>query len=213
MIDAQETKNYIEEQTTRTFIAVNALLIKCERNKKGGFAKVKFQLTPKVTEALGWPEMPEGTAEWCPDVDEIRSTLIELKPNNEELHGAATTVETTSINDFTVVRKKKKAGKNSVKADKTITEVLCKVHFDDECGCAKLEQYLMRVGLKRAEMMVRYTPQPVQDELPGTRVDVINGQVFGEVHATEEQRQAVLEMPVGEGPAPTHAEKVKARSP
>ena len=57
---------------SKRFTAVNTLLVSATRNKNGGFAKVKFQLTAKVTKALEWPEMPEGTAEWCPDVDELK---------------------------------------------------------------------------------------------------------------------------------------------
>ena len=46
-----------------------------------------------------------------------------------------------------------------------------------------------------------------EGELDGTRVDVVSG----EVHATEEQRQAVLEMPLDEGAGQTHFDKVKQR--
>ena len=82
----------------------------------------------------------------------------------------ATSIDASSIGDFIVVRKKKKAGKNSVKADKTITEVICIIRFADPTGCAKLEQYMLSAA--RSEMLVVYTPQPTQDELPGTRVDM-----------------------------------------
>jgi len=155
---------------SKRFTAVNTLLVSATRNKNGGFAKVKFQLTAKVTKALDWPEMPEGTAEWCPDVDELKSSLVEFTPNNEELRDKATSIDASSIGDFIVVRKKKKAGKNSVKADKTITEVICTIRFGDPTGCAKLEQYMLSAA--RSEMLVVYTPQPTQDELPGTRVDM-----------------------------------------
>src|SRR5579863_6354783 len=104
---------------SKRFTAVNALLVSTTSDKNGGRAKVKFQLTAKVTKALEWPEMPEGTAEWCPDVDELKSSLVEFTPNNDELKHAATSVDASSIGDFIVVRKKKKSGKNSVKADKT----------------------------------------------------------------------------------------------
>ena len=152
------------------FIAQNALLVSATRDKKGGKAKVKFQLTDKVTEALGWPTMPEGTAEWCPDVDELVATLVEFTPNNGELRHNATSIDASSIGEFIVVRKKKKIGKNAVKAEKIITEVICLIKFADPLGCAKLEQYLL--GAKRSEMLVCYTPQPTQKDLPGTRVDM-----------------------------------------
>ena len=103
-------------------------------------------------------------------VAELAAQNIEFVPNNPELNHNAVSVEAQSIGDFVVVRKKKKEGKNSVKADKVITEVLCLIRFQDPTGCAKLEQYMQ--GAKRSEMRVSYTPQPQQDELPGTRVDV-----------------------------------------
>jgi hypothetical protein len=155
---------------SKRLTAVNTLLVSATRDKKGGHAKVKFQLTSKVTKALEWPEMPEGTAEWCPDVDELKASLVEFTPNNEELRDKATSIDATSIGDFIVVRKKKKAGKNSVKADKTITEVICVIRFSDPTGCAKLEQYMLSAA--RSEMLVVYTPQPTQDVLPGSRVDM-----------------------------------------
>jgi hypothetical protein len=168
---------------TKRFTAVNALLVSVSRNKKGGFAKVRFQLTAKVTKSLEWPEMPEGTAEWCPDVDELTAELVEFTPNNEEMKSKATSINPSSIGDFIVVRKKKKTGKNSVKASKVITEVICTIRFQDPLGCAKLEQYIL--GAARSEMLVVYTPQPVQDEIP--------------LVSEEEQQQAVLEMPPEEG--------------
>jgi hypothetical protein len=177
---------------SKRFTAVNALLVSTTRTKKGGFAKVKFQLTPKVTKALEWPEMPEGTAEWCPDVDELQAELVEFTPNNDEMKSKATSINANTIGDFIVVRKKKKAGKNSVRADKVITEVICTIKFSDPIGCANLEQYIL--GAARSEMLVVYTPQAVQEEMP---------------LVTEEQQQAVLDMPEGEGEKPEPERKPK----
>jgi hypothetical protein len=192
---------------SKRFVAVNALLVSTTRDKNGGRAKVKFQLTAKVTKALEWPEMPEGTAEWCPDVDELKSSLIEFTPNNDELKHAATSVDASSIGDFIVVRKKKKSGKNSVKADKTITEVICTIRFGDATGCAKLEQYIQAAA--RSEMLVVYTPQPQQDELPGTRVDMTPEDSQLPL-ATAEQREAVAEIPDGD-PNVEYVERAKER--
>jgi len=178
------------------FTAVNTLLVSTRRTKKGGFANVKFQLTPKITKALDWPEMPDGTAEWCPDVDELAAQIIEFVPNNPELNHNAVSIEAQSIGDFVVVRKRLKEGKNVVKAQKHITEVLCLIRFQDPTGCAKLEQYMQ--GAKRSEMHVSYTPQPKQDELPGTRVDMSPDPALP--FASEEQREAVAEMEEGEAP-------------
>ena len=184
--------------TPKRFTAVNALVVSTKRDKKGGSARIKFELTSRVTKALDWPEMPEGTGEWCPDVDELVTSLIELTPNTPERAAYAITVAAEKIGDFMVSRKKKKVGNNAVKAAKVITEVACKITFSETDGCAKLEQYIQ--GAARSEMMVCYTPQPIQDELPGTQVDM-----------SPESSQESLLAPEPEQPLPTHAEKVAAR--
>ena len=210
---------------------VNALVVSMGRKAKtGGWAKVKFQLTQAVTKALDWPDMPEGTAEWVPDVDELQATSIELTPNKEGLGDAAgCQVDTAAIGDFMVQRKKKKAGKNAVKADKVITEVLCTIRFNDPNGCMKLEGYMQRAA--RSEMVLYYTPQPVQDDLDGTRVDVVSGEVIDgrqplipEVFATAEQQDAVtIKMGWGDTPQsdlpadwrtrrPKYSNKMRART-
>ncbi len=183
---------------------VNALVSSMGRKKNVGSVKIKFQLTQAVTDALDWPQMPEGTAEWVPEVDELQASMIELTPNNPELKAVACSIDTSTIGDFMVQRKKKKAGKNSVKADKTITEVICTVRFADPLGCAKLEQYMQSAA--RSEMLVVYEPQPTQDELPGTRVDMspIDGRQ-PLIPGTDPQPEAPPEA------GPTHAEKIKAR--
>lgn len=187
---------------------MNALLVSTTRDKNGGRAKVKFQLTAKVTRALEWPDMPEGTAEWCPDVDELKSSLVELTPNNEELKSKAVAIDASTIGDFIVVRKHKKVGKNSVKADKVITEVICTVRFADPTGCAKLEQYIQ--GAARSEMLVCYTPQPVQGELEGTRVDMSPEDPQIPLLATAEQIEAVKDLPDGD-PNVEYVERAKKR--
>lgn len=159
------------------FTATNALLVKTSRDKNGGSAKVKFLLTPETMTAFAWPEMPTGTAEWIPDVDELQATVVELTPNNPEMKSRAVRIDARSIGDFMVQRKKKKTGKNSVKGDKTITEVVCTIRFTDPIGCAKLEQYIQSAA--RSEMLICYSPAPSQEELPGTRVDMtpVNGRL------------------------------------
>ncbi len=197
---------------TRRFTAVNALLTGCGRSpKKGGIAKVKFQLTARVTKSLDWPEMPEGTAEWTPDVDELVATLVEFTPNNEELKSKSCAIDASTIGDFQVQRKHKKSGKNSVKADKVITEVLCTIRFADPLGCAKLEQYMLSAA--RSEMLVCYKPAPQQDELPGTRVDMSadENQLPLPGGPTDEQKAAVSEMPEGEDPNVEYVRRAKER--
>lgn len=178
------------------FTAVNTLLVSLARTpKKGGLAKVKFQFTAKIQAALDWPDVDDRTGEWCPTIDQIAAQTIELVPNNPEVSHNKISLDVVSIGDFVVVRKSKKEGKNSAKATKSITEVLCTIKFVDPTGCMKLEQFMQ--GAKRSEMRVTYTPQPAQDELPGTRVDVQSGEVDGKQLplATQKQIDAINEIP------------------
>jgi hypothetical protein len=192
---------------SKRFTAVNALLVSCTRTKDGGKAKVKFQLTEKVRKSLDWPEMPDIVGEWSPDYAELKATVIEFTPNNEELKHHATSVDAASIGDFQIQRKHKKSGKNAVKAEKIITQVICTVKFGDPTGCAKLEQYLQNAA--RSEMLVVYTPQPQQDELPGTRVDMTPEDSQLPL-ATAEQREVVAEIPDGD-PNVEYVERAKER--
>lgn len=132
--------------------------------------------------------MPEGTKGWSPDDSDLTATIIELVPNNEELQAHAMTLDATGCGDFSVVHKESKKGKDSVKAGTVIVEVSCTVTFADPMGAAKLEAYMLSAA--RSEMTVTYTPQAVQDELPGTRVEMGADDKQMPL-ATPEQREAV----------------------
>jgi hypothetical protein len=153
----------------KRLIARNTLLRSVSRTPKtGGKAKFTFPLTPKIARGLGWPELPDGTKGWSPEDSELSATLIELKPNNEELKAVSCVIDCQHMGDFQIICKAKKKGKDSVKGSEKITEVMCTVTFGDPLGCAKLEAYMLSAA--RSEMLVVYNPQPLQDELPGTRV-------------------------------------------
>lgn len=59
----------------------------------------------------------------------------------------------------------------------------------------------------RSEMLVVYTPQPSQDELPGTRVDMSPDPDPALPFAPDQQQEGEP----SEGERPTHAEKVADR--
>lgn len=181
--------------------AVNMIMKSIGRkDAKEAYAKVRFQLTQKIIEAWEWPEVPEQISEWTPEINELRCHFIEVTPNNSELHSHKLRIEAATIGDFQIQRKKKKEGKNSRKAQKTITFVLCTVKFHLATALATLESYKVNAN-KNAEMLICY-------DLPAEQIEMSEGP-----KATEEQRQAVLDMAAGEGnkPAPTHAEKVAAK--
>ena len=140
---------------SKRLIARNTLLRSVSRTPKtGGKAKFTFPLTSKIAKSLGWPELPDGTKGWSPEDSELSATLIELKPNNEELKAVACVIDCQHMGDFQIIRKAKKKGKDSVKGSEKITEVMCVVTFGDPLGCAKLEAYMLSAA--RSEMLVVY---------------------------------------------------------
>lgn len=178
------------------------------KDAKEAFAKFRFQLTKAVLEAFEWDDVT-GASEWTPDAphDQFRCHFIELKPNNSELQNHTLRIEASSIGDFQIQKKQQKEGKNARKAEKVRVDVLCTVRFSIPTALATLESFKVNAN-KNSELLIAYDPTPQQGEIDGTRVDV----QIGEVHATKEQRQAVLDMPAGEGnKAPTAAEKKAAR--
>lgn len=167
----------------------NALLREVKRTRKGGTAKLTFPVTDRFTKKMGWPELPSRTKGWTPEDSDLRATLIELTPNNDELVKFACTIDSTLLSDFQIVSKKKKEGKGSVKSADKITEVLCIVSFSDSIGAAKLEQYMQNAA--RSKMRVTYDPEPEQEELPGTRASEDDSQM---PLATAEQQEAIADM-------------------
>lgn len=166
----------------------NALLREVKITRKAVIAKFTFPLTKKVAAALGWPDLPEHTRGWTPENSVLKASLIELKPNNDDLFAdLATTVECSEIGDFQVIRKEDKNGKDSVKAKSRITEVFCSITISDETGAAKLEQYMKA---KRSEMRITYDPTP---EGEGERVDAPGADSQLPL-ATAEQREAIGEI-------------------
>lgn len=186
--------------------AVNCIMKAIGRkDAKEAYAKFKFQMTSAIRDAFEWPEI-SGASEWEPEApnDQFRCHFIEVNPNNPELKTHALRLDAATIGDFQIQTKAKKEGKNAVKAQKRIVDVLCTVRFQGPSALAMLEAYKVNAN-KNSEMLIAYDPAPLQGEIDGTRVDIVSG----EVHATKEQRQAVLEMPIGE--VPTAAEKKAAR--
>lgn len=177
---------------SKRFTARNTLLREVKRTSKGGTCKFTFPLTPRIAKSLGWPELPDGTKGWSPEDSELNATLIELTPNNEELKHHAMTLDSNHMGDFQIIRKAKKKGKDSVKSAEKITEVLCTVTFVDPEGAGKLERYIQSAA--RSEMLVCYEPQAVQEELPGTRVDMTGDESQLPLQ-TPEAAEAVSEIP------------------
>lgn len=161
--------------------AVNCIMKGIGRkDAKEAYAKFKFLMTTAVRKAFEWPDV-SGTAEWTPDApnDLFRCHFIELLPNAPELKNKVLRLDAATIGDFQIQTKAKKEGKNSVKAQKRVVDVLCTVKFNGEDSLAFLEAY--KVGAnKNSEMLISFDPAPTQSELEGTRVDVQSGAKDGE---------------------------------
>ena len=188
--------------------AVNCIMKSIGRkDAKEAFAKFKFQLTSAIVKGFEWPDIT-GASEWEPEApnDQFRCHWIEITPNSPELREHTLHLDAATISDFQIQTKAKKEGKNAVKAQKRKVDVLCTVRFTAVDALAHLEAFKVNAN-KNSEMTIDYDPAPRQGDLEGTRVDVVSG----EVHATPEQRQAVLEMPMDEGNKPTHADRVKQK--
>lgn len=150
----------------KRFTAAATQIVKVVRDKNHGSVKVRFPWSFRIARVLGWPDVPEGTGEWQPDEQELQATSVEFSPVEPELAKFSVTLDTLTIGDFTVVRKKAKSGVNAIKADKCVTSVSATIKFMDPSGCAKIEGYMLSAG--KADMLVTYVPAPVQEELPGT---------------------------------------------
>lgn len=179
--------------------AVNCLMRGIGRkDAKEAYAKFKFHMTSAIRKAFKWPEIT-GASEWEPEAphDSFRCHFIELVPNAPELKNKSLQLDAATISDFQIQTKAKKEGKNAIKAQKRVVDVLCTVRFHGEDALAFLEAY--KVGAnKNSEMLISFDPPPTQSELEGTRVDVQAGDKHGE--------QGNLP-----GTVPTAAEKKAAR--
>jgi hypothetical protein len=157
-----------------TFTSVQ--LLGFQRNADGGTANFSSSLTENVMRTLGWSAVPECMVKASPE-GELDATVIDLKPNDKALSRHAITLDVKSINRFNVVRLELEQSRGKGHR----MELRFTVHFTDVAGARKLEEYIQTCG--KSSLAVSYTKRAVQEDLPG-------------VEATEEQRQAALEIEV-----------------
>lgn len=173
----------------------NVLLKEFKETRKSNTLKVVFPLTNKIADKFGWPRELQAS-QWTPEEgeDQFKAVKLDLIPQNPELEHNKMVLECNGlIYDFSIVRKQLKDGKNAQKAKKMMTEVSATVSYADEFGAQNLSQFMR--GSKRAEMHLVYELNPVQEDLPGAQTNQM--ELPEGVVATEEQREAVAEMPEG----------------
>lgn len=145
-------------------------LLSFGRKPEGGTAKFSAAFSEKVSEAMGWEDIPEcltgGKLE-----GELRATSATLAPNEKELQKHEMDLDISHVGSFETVRLKLERSKGKGHR----TELRFSVSFSDPNGARKLEQYITSCGKSR--LTVAYTKQAEQEEMQ---------------LATAEQRQATL---------------------
>jgi len=148
----------------------NVQLLSFGRKPEGGSAKFSAASSDKVSEAMGWQDIPEcltgGKLE-----GELRATSATLSPNEKELRKHETELDISRVSGFETVRLELERSKGKGHR----TELRFSISFSDPNGARKLEQYITSCGKSR--LIVSYTKQAEQEEM---------------LLATEEQRQATL---------------------
>lgn len=146
------------------------------RDSKGGKATFSAGLNGVVQRAMSWGEIPEfltgGDLE-----GELSATVITLVPKEAELKRHETSIDVSKVSKFSSVRLELEGKKGKGHR----TELRFTVTFSDQKGARKLEEYMQTCG--KSSLIVSYEKQAVQADLPGT-----------EVHATDEQRQAAMDI-------------------
>ncbi len=141
------------------------LLIDFSRKTTGGTAKFSAALTAPIKNALGWDDMPDWQKSAQP-AGKLVASQIDLEPKSGIAIGKGISLETTLIDGFEIIRSEIK-GKSAKKTKATRTELTFKVHFSDNAGAKKLEQYMLTSNVD-SDMVVVYEKEPEQEELPGT---------------------------------------------
>ena len=155
-----------------TFTTVE--LVSFGRSRKGGKAIFASSLNANVQKKMGWAEIPESITASNLEGD-LAATVITLEPKEPELKKHAFSLDVQRVHRFQSVRLELEGTKNKGHR----TEIRFLVEFSDPTGCKKLEAYMQTAN--KSSMQVSYEKQVVQEEIP-------------EVMATDEQRQAAMEL-------------------
>lgn len=159
-------------------------VLKCAelcRPKKGGvYLRIHFasEITVPVMEAMKWDAMPE-----CVEGAKLSGCITSpgkfvLTPNDKELKQYEIELEATEVTDFAVQRIEKK--------DESVRTELRFVVRSNQVGAeVRIAEWMRLIGGAEAALKVNYHTAVPQQQLP-----------MGDApRATEEQRQAVMEIP------------------
>jgi hypothetical protein len=131
------------------------------RTNKGGWAKFSSGINSRLIEAMEWAEIPECTTS-AKMAGELDATVVCLTPKDEAMKRHTFDLDCNRVSDFEIVRRELEGKKQKGFRQ----ELHFKVRFADPTGCKKLEPYYLTVG--KSSMLISYTRQPKQEDLPGT---------------------------------------------
>lgn len=138
-------------------------LIAFGRTDKGGWAKFSAGINARLVDAMEWADIPECSTS-AQMAGELSAQVVSLTPKDEALKRHAIDLESTHVGNFEIVRRELENKKNKGFRQ----ELHFKVKFSDATGCKKLEAYKLTAG--KSSMLISYTKQPKQEDLPGTLV-------------------------------------------
>ena len=161
-----------------TFRGVELLYPDLRRKEASVFVRCHFsaELTKPVSEAMEWGEFPESVAN-AKLTGELSGDKFILTPTDKKLKDFEIQLQCSRVEDFQLVRKKSEDGESII----TSIRFVCIV--ESIGAIASIEEWMRSVGAAPAALKVTYHEQA---EL----------ELRGGVTATDEQRQAALEIPV-----------------
>lgn len=161
------------------------LLLSFGRKATGGTAKFSASLTKNVIDAMGWDEAPDWQKQSTP-AGKLNASQVELTPKHSDLARHALVLEATLVDGFQIVRKEAK-GKGAKKTGAVRTELHFAVHFSDNTGARKLEQYQLTVNTDSG-LTVTYEREPEQTTIEEVATDTKQGQLEELVKETAKKR-------------------------
>lgn len=132
------------------------------RTHKGGAAQFSSSLTDALRSKLDLEDLPDYLTEGKSSERELVASQIILRSKDGDLAQYEIIVQAQRVHKFELVRLEREG----TKGKGTRTELRFIVKFNDPTGCAFLEEYMVKAGDSKGTLVVSYTAQPEQEELP-----------------------------------------------
>lgn len=147
----------------------SAQLLSFTRDAKGGTATFSSSMNGNVERAMGWTDIP-SCATGANLEGELSASIIQLVPEDQPLRRHEMQLDVSRVNSFQVVRRELEGTRQKGHRH----ELRFKVHYSDVKGARKLEEYILTCG--KSKVVVSYTKQAVQEDLPGVELDEADDQ-------------------------------------